>query len=181
MKFAPDALSGFDTSIQSALRGDLPAGLTSFFKTITVVGNTSTQVIIVVLIAGLFYWKKMRREAYFIAGNGILAGLFIISLKHIFQRPRPSISHLVEAAGYSFPSGHSMGTMLILGNLIVIAYKLCQKKGLASLIAILLGLTIFLVGLSRIYLGVHYPSDVLAGFILGFGCLMITSHKYLTK
>ncbi|MFS1663062.1 phosphatase PAP2 family protein [Streptococcus sp. zg-JUN1979] len=168
VKFYPEVLQPFDETIQTAVRGDLPDGLTFFFKTITVLGNTSTQVLVAALFVIIFAVKKWYAEASFLAVNGLLAAICIVSLKYLYQRPRPSISHLVYAGGYSFPSGHSMGSFLIVGSLLIISYQRIQHKVIKWTVVTLLALEIALVGFSRIYLGVHYPSDVLGGFVLGY-------------
>ncbi|MBM7635630.1 undecaprenyl-diphosphatase [Streptococcus saliviloxodontae] len=178
VRFSPEALTGVDTSVQTLIRGNLPAILTRFFKGITFLGNTSTQIVILLVLASLLYLKHYKKEALYLISNGILAALFIVSLKYFFQRPRPSISHLVEANGYSFPSGHSLGMMLILGSLIVISCRLLTSKKLAYGLSVILGLLILLVGISRIYLGVHYPTDVVAGFAIGFAVLTVTTSYY---
>lgn len=114
VKFTPEVLKSFDTPIQTAIRGQLPQFWTTFFSSITVLGNTSTQVILVVIVFLFFRYKKWYVESYYMLGNGLISAICILSLKNIYQRPRPSISHLVEAHGYSFPSGHSMGNILLL-------------------------------------------------------------------
>ena len=78
---------------------------------------------------------------------------------------------MVHAGGYSFPSGHSLGTFMILGAIAIVLAQRLAKKGAKVVIYIVTGLLIALVGLSRIYVGVHYPTDVLAGFTLAFGLL----------
>ncbi|MFC3927143.1 phosphatase PAP2 family protein [Streptococcus caprae] len=182
IKFYPETVASFDMTIQSAMRGDLPAGLTTFFSTITVIGNTLTQVILVVVaFLALYFWKQWKAEGGFVAVSGIAAACFILTFKYIYRRDRPSITHLVEAHGYSFPSGHSMGTMLIIGSLIVIVHQR-MKAGLArTFCELLLACLIGLIGLSRIYLGVHYPTDVIAGFTLGFGVLHLIYPFYDQK
>lgn len=181
VKFNPEALNGFDRTIQTAVRGDLPQTLTTFFTMVTVVGNTSTQAVIAIITVIFLAYRKHKQDAIFLAGNSLLAAFCIITIKNIFQRPRPSILHLVQADGYSFPSGHSMGTMLIIGSIIVILCGRVNQKGWRCLIAVALAALIFCVGLSRIYVGVHYPSDVLAGFSLGFGLLNVTNVIYQNR
>lgn len=171
VKFYPEVIRDFDTSIQAAIRGNLPELATRFFKAITVIGNTGTQVALVILALLFLSSKKWYAEAGFVTLSGILAGILIFSLKNVYLRPRPSLEHLVHAGGYSFPSGHSMGTMLIIGTLIIIVGQRIKKQSLKLPVQVVLGASILLVGLSRIYLGVHYPTDVLAGFSLGFGIL----------
>lgn len=181
VKFYPEILTGFDSSIQTAVRGDLSPAMTSFFSTITILGNTGVQIgIALVLVLGL-YLKKWYAEAAYTGLSAILAGFFILVLKNIYQRPRPSITHLVEAHGYSFPSGHSMGSFLIIGSLIVIIAGRIQDKKLRLFLQALVALLVFLIGLSRIYLGVHYPSDVLAGFSMGYAVVSFIYPFYAEK
>ena len=171
VKFYPEALTGFDSNIQTWVRGDLPVGLTCFFKTITILGNTPVQAIIAIVAVIWLYLRQYKAEAIFVGASGLLASILIVSLKYIYQRQRPSITHLVHASGYSFPSGHSLGTFMILGAIaIVLAQRLAKKESKIVVYGIT-GLLIFLVGLSRIYVGVHYPTDVLAGFTLAFALL----------
>ena len=171
VKFYPEALTGFDSNIQTWVRGGLPAGLTRFFKTITILGNTPVQAIIAIVAVIWLYLRQYKAEAIFVGASGLLASILIVSLKYIYQRQRPSITHLVHASGYSFPSGHSLGTFMILGAIaIVLAQRLAKKESKIAVYGIT-GLLIFLVGLSRIYVGVHYLTDVLAGFTLAFGLI----------
>ena len=164
VKFYPEALTGFDSNIQTWVRGDLPAGLTRFFKTITILGNTPVQAIIAIVAVIWLYLRQYKAEAIFVGASGL-------SLKYIYQRQRPSITHLVHASGYSFPSGHSLGTFMILGAIAIVLAQRLEKKESKIVVYAINGLLIFLVGLSRIYVGVHYPTDVLAGFTLAFGLL----------
>ena len=94
-------------------------------------------------------------------------------LKHIFQRPRPTEYMIINEAGYSFPSGHSMVSMAFYGYLIYLIHKNVKNKYLKWGLIVLLSILIILIGLSRIYLGVHYTSDVLAGFLVAISYLII--------
>lgn len=182
VKFYPEQLVGFDQPVQSLVRGDLPPALTVFFASLTRVGDTAVQVGWVLLFAGLFFfWKHWRAEAVLMLVSGSLAGLLISLFKLLYARPRPSISHLVEAHGYSFPSGHATGAMMIFGVLLVVVSQRMPKGWLKQGCQLALISLIGLVGLSRIYLGVHYPSDVLAGFALGYAVLNLLYPTYMTK
>ena len=97
-------------------------------------------------------------------------------LKHIFQRPRPTEYRIINETGYSFPSGHSMVSMAFYGFLIYLIYKNVKNKYLKWGLIVLLSLLILLIGLSRIYLGVHYTSDVIAGFLVSVSYLIIFTH-----
>ena len=171
VKFYPEALTGFDSNIQTWVRGGLPAGLTCFFKTITMLGNTPVQAIIAIVAVIWLYLRQYKAEAIFVGASGLLASILIVSLKYIYQRQRPSITHLVHASGYSFPSGHSLGTFMILGAIAIVLAQRLEKKESKIVVYAITGLLIFLVGLSRIYVGVHYLTDVLAGFTLAFGLI----------
>lgn len=174
VKFYPETLKGFDSTIQTAVRGELPTLLTNFFKTVTVLGNTKTQIVLVIFLTLLLYWyKNWKIEAGFVAFSGALVGLCIVTLKHVYGRPRPSILHLVHADGFSFPSGHSLGMFMIFGVLAIILSQRITNPLIKNVTRFILASLIFLVGLSRIYLGVHYPTDVLAGFLLAYGMLNI--------
>lgn len=95
-------------------------------------------------------------------------------LKLVFRRPRPDVLRLVEQSGYSFPSGHAMNSMIFYG---LAAYLLVRRGRHWSryLVAGFVAVLVLLIGLSRIYLGVHYASDVLAGFLIGAGWLIIAA------
>lgn len=167
----PASLTALDTSLQSVVRGDLPDLATAFFSRITLLFNTSIVVTWVTVLFFIFLHKRRKRMAFFLAGNLATSGLVIVMLKAIFRRPRPDILHLVEEHGFSFPSGHSLASTLVCGSLIILAV-LFMKEGLGKwLVSLGLGLMIAIILLSRVYLGVHYPSDVLAGFLLGFALL----------
>ncbi|HGD6227565.1 TPA: phosphatase PAP2 family protein [Streptococcus agalactiae] len=181
IKYWPDTVIAFDQTIQESVRGQLPNLSTRFFKLITVIGNTVSQIAIAIMSVTFCYLKKWYSQARFIAVNAIISGICILSLKLIFQRVRPTLPHLVFAGGYSFPSGHSMGTFMIFGSIIILLQYYMPNSIWKLLCQGILGLLIFLIGLSRIYLGVHFPTDVLAGFILAYGILNLTAYIFLAK
>ena len=105
-------------------------------------------------------------------------------IKVIIARPRPEINKLVTETGYSFPSGHSITSMVFYGYLVYLTYKYINNKKIKIPLIIFLILLIPTIGLSRIYLGVHYASDVLCGFLLGTIYLILfisISKKYLER
>ena len=91
----------------------------------------------------------------------------------IIQRPRPEDFRLIEETGYSFPSGHSMASMAFYGLIIYFAFKYVKNKNAKIIICTILSLLVLLIGISRIYLGVHYASDVIAGFVLSIAYLVV--------
>ena len=173
VKFYPDMLIGFDQPIQTAIRGDLPDFLTILFRTITHLIDIPVIITWVLIVAFIFYRKQWKLESYLMLGNLTLAGILIVTFKNIYQRPRPEILHLVEEKGFSFPSGHSLAVTIMVGTLIVIFSQRIKNQLWKRIVQILLGLYLVSVLISRVYLGVHYPSDVLASLCVGLGVLFI--------
>jgi len=168
-----EQLTSFDTPIQTWLRGDLPAALTTFFKLVTSVIDPMGIIIWVSALLLFFLYKKWKLEAALLAGNLVLHGILIKLIKLLYQRSRPSLSHLVKEGGYSFPSGHAMATAVVVGTLIIIAQQRIQNQKIKRLVQGLLLLFIFMIMASRVYLGVHYPTDVIGGALMGFAILNI--------
>ena len=150
--------------------------LTTIATLITRIGDVESQVIITALaVLALFIAKKWRTGLWF--GVTVLIGAALLNafIKNIYQRVRPEeIEHLIEQSGYSFPSGHSMGSIIVFGGFIFLAFRYFKTETIKWVLGIFFGLLILLIGLSRIYLGVHYPSDVIAGFSLGFAWLALS-------
>lgn len=173
VKFYPEQLQTLDSSVQTAIRGDLPETLTLIFRGITRLIDLPVVISWAIILVAIFYLKKWKSESLLVAGNLSLAGILIVSLKHLYQRPRPEILHLVEEEGFSFPSGHSLAVTLLIGSLIIILGQRVKSTRLKLPLQSLLGIYLVSVLVSRVYLGVHYPSDVLASLCLGLGILFI--------
>ena len=173
VKFYPEQLVTLDSSVQTAIRGDLPETLTLIFRGITRLIDLPVVISWAIILVAIFYLKKWKSESLLVAGNLSLAGILIVSLKHLYQRPRPDILHLVEEKGFSFPSGHSLAVTLLIGSLIIILGQRVKNTTIKLALQGLLGLYLISVLVSRVYLGVHYPSDVLASLCLGLGILFI--------
>lgn len=173
VKFYPEMLVGFDQPIQTAIRGDLPETLTLLFRAITHLIDIPVIISWVLIVAFIFYRKQWKMESYLMLGNLALAGILIVTFKNIYQRPRPEILHLVEEKGFSFPSGHSLAVTIMVGTLIVILSQRIKNTVWRKIVQILLSLYIVSVLVSRIYLGVHYPSDVIASLCVGLGVLFM--------
>ena len=173
VKFYPEMLVDFDQPIQTAIRGDLPEFLTLLFRAITHLIDIPIIITWVLIVAFIFYRKQWKMESFLMLGNLALAGVLIVTFKNIYQRPRPEILHLVEEKGFSFPSGHSLAVTIMVGTLIVIFSQRIKDKLWKRIVQILLGFYLLSVLVSRVYLGVHYPSDVLASLCVGLGVLFI--------
>lgn len=174
VKFYPTTLAGFDSTVQSAIRGNLPSGASQFWTSITVLGNTVIILAITLVLATIFYYyKKWKIEAYFLLASFAAMGVASTALKYVYQRPRPSIEWLIDTIGYSFPSWHTASTMMIAGAVVIIVHQR-MKKGIARLVlqAVLILLAV-LVAVSRIYIGVHYPTDIIGGWLLAVTLLQM--------
>ena len=144
--------------------------VTKFFKVITMF---CSMWFVFLLTAIIMVFDKNKKKTFYIALNVVLCFLLNQVFKFIFVRERPDSINLINVNGYSFPSGHSMISVAFYGFLayIVLHSNLSKKKRL--LFTMLMIVLAFLVGISRIYLGVHYASDVLAGFALSLAYLII--------
>ena len=98
----------------------------------------------------------------------LIAALSNIALKRVINRARPEAEHLVSVATLSYPSGHAMSAMAFYGFLIYVCYKMKINIWIKSFLMFLFIFLILAIGISRIYLGVHFPSDIAGGFIAGF-------------
>ena len=144
--------------------------LTVFFKTIT---HLAGGYILVGMCILTFLFIKNKKYFYLISFNFLNTILFNQLLKLLFARERPLGIAMIVESGYSFPSGHSMAAMSFYGLLIYICFrsKLSIKKKWFIIVSLIL--LILLIGMSRIYLGVHYASDVIGGFCLTVSYLII--------
>ena len=147
--------------------------MTSIAKCITNLANMywliGTSVILLIFL-------KNKKTGIRIAINLGLSALVNFTIKQIIQRPRPVGHRIIDESGYSLPSGHSMVSMAFYGFLIYLIYKNVKNKYLKTVLIVLLTILIISIGVSRIYLGVHYVSDVLAGFLVAIAYLVIFIH-----
>lgn len=164
----------FDKTIYNFIASHIMSdSLTPFVKVITHLGGVAFTVICGVLI--FIFSKKYR---FFIGLD--LVGVTVVNqvVKHLVCRNRPSVLRLVEETGFSFPSGHSMVSIAFYGIIIYLIYKNIDHKALKYSLITLLSLLVLGIGFSRIYVGVHYATDVLGGFSLGLAYLIIYISLY---
>lgn len=146
------------------------AWLTPIMRTLS---DLATPVVLVVMLLMVEEFAPGRRPGLCAAVNLVLATLLNQLLKHLVQRPRPMGYRLATVGGYSFPSGHSMVAMAFFGLLIWMVWRYEKDEFVRWLGILGFGAVIVLVGFSRIYLGVHYASDVLAGFCASIAWLAV--------
>ena len=149
------------------LRSDVLTVIMKFFTFLC-----SVEVLSIICIT-TFIFSKDKMKASLISINLLINFLLNNLVKIIIRRPRPMGYRLIEESGFSFPSGHSMVSMAFYGYLMYLIYKNDKVIWRRNLLLILLGTIIICIGISRVYLGVHYASDVLAGFFLSIAYLML--------
>ena len=143
---------------------------TPIAKFITNFGGAIFLIVVTIVLFILIKNKKIRLSIF---ANLVIITILNQLLKRILQRPRPTEYRIIEETGYSFPSGHSMISMAFYGYLIYLIYKYAKNKYIKWISIVLLSILICAIGISRIYLGVHYTSDVLGGFLISISYLII--------
>ena len=138
--------------------------LTVIFRIVT---HLATSYFLIILTIVLLVIIKNKKIPLFIALNLIFSFITNEIAKNIFMRERPIGINLITETSYSYPSGHSMVGFAYYGFLIYLIHKYIKDKKVRNIFTIILIIAILLVGFSRIYLGVHYLTDVLGGFLLG--------------
>lgn len=139
---------------------------------ITTLG-TGVVLVMLVLVASVFLWQTQHKWSVYLLMLGVLGGkLFNTLLKEFYERPRPSVVQWVtEVHSASFPSGHAMSSMVVYGSVAYLVGRLEARTRLRRTTWTLAAIVILAIGISRMYLGVHYPSDVIAGFVGGLAWL----------
>lgn len=158
----------FDNYIYEIVKNTRTDILTDVMKVLTELGGVTGLFLIALIISIILLILKKKKMALGITLNLIISTITYAILKNILQRPRPPIEErLIEETGYSFPSGHSTNNMAFYSFAIYLVYSNVKNKTIRNLLCIILAIIPILIGFSRVYLRVHYPSDVISGFILG--------------
>jgi undecaprenyl-diphosphatase len=154
-----------DSAVSSFVINHQNSYLTGFSVFLSVLFEP-IYITLLIFIFGCFLWlRDNKRESLFLVSVSMSAGILIFLLKHLFIRARPEIQFLAET-GYSFPSGHALISVVLFGSLIYFGFRIKNNFSQISILLISL-LGILMLGLSRIYLNVHWFSDVLGGYFLG--------------
>lgn len=170
-------LDSFDDTVRYRVYSMRSDKLTVFWRFITHSGDRYVVIILGIILLLI----KSLREKYgvkFAIATLSSTALYQI-MKYIFQRPRPDLTlRLIEQGGYSFPSGHSMNCLVSYGILIYLLLRYCENRRLAKLLSFGLGLLTILIGFSRVYVGVHYPTDIIGGWSLGIAVLVAMIYAF---
>ncbi len=163
-----EVLPVYDQSITDSILSYRNPARTQFFIFMTEVGDVYGYLIVIILtsIISFFVFKKWRGVAQTVFVL-LLASLSNTLLKRFIDRARPDLEHLVSVETLSYPSGHAMSAMAFYGFVIYLIFRFKINRFLKVAIILLLVLMILAIGLSRIYLGVHFPSDIAGGYIAG--------------
>lgn len=162
-------LGTFDVVVGDFIRSFATERLTNLAVFITQLGSAFVEISLMFVVGGyLLFRLKHIWEATVLASSLVGGWLLNTVLKAVFHRTRPNIQHLVEAGGYSFPSGHAMIAAAFYGVLGYLLWLNLRERSKPSWYVIVLTVGLIIaIGISRVYLGVHFPSDVVAGFAAG--------------
>ena len=163
-----------DLLVKEIIENVRTKNLNIFFVVITNLGSTIPVIVIVLgMVLHILFKNKNKEDSnikdimFMTITLGVSAGLFVL-IKQIIKRPRPEmLDSVIIQGGYSFPSGHSAVAMTVYLTLMILFGKYIKNIKTRKVINVLCSLIIILIGFSRIYLGVHYLSDIIAGFALG--------------
>lgn len=167
-ELAENELVTVDQTVSDYIVSYRSEALTAYFTFVTDLGDRWAYVCLTILLAGYFFFKN--RSWKFIGQTTIvllLASLSSVVLKRVFNRARPALEHLVEVNTFSYPSGHSMSAMAFYGFLIFLCVRYRMAGWLRFVLITILVVLILSIAISRIYLGVHYPTDVAGGLVGG--------------
>ena len=165
-------IHSFDNAVINVVCNTNPANV-AFAKTFTNLGNTNVITIETIILFIILIVFKQYAYAFFTAGVMICANGYNWIIKHAVQRHRPLVHHLVYADGYSFPSGHSVGSAALFGVLIILTILLVKSKFWKTLLIIIWALFPLMIGYTRIFVHVHYPSAVFGGWIEGITFVLL--------
>lgn len=166
---------GIDQTILLALRsrGDVadpigPPWLEEIGRDLTALGGIAVLTLITVGVTGYLLLSGKARAAAFVTGSVLSAVAVMLALKHVIARPRPDlVPHMSHTLTTSFPSGHSMLSAAVYLTLGALLARLHASLVIKAYILLCASVLAFLVGVSRVYVGVHWPSDVLGGWAAG--------------
>lgn len=165
-------LKTFDTTVYNFIISMKSPIITQIFKAITFFAS---PVFLIILSILLFFIFKNKKYGLLSLMNLIVVTITNQLLKFTFTRPRPFEWMLIPETGYSFPSGHAMVSLGFYGMLVFLIWQTNISKNKKIIWTIVLAILILLIGISRIYLGVHYASDIIGGFTLSLSYLIVAT------
>lgn len=172
-------VNSFDMNIIEKIQSNVTENKTSLLILLTEIGNIRLVIVLTIILAVTLFIKKWYAAGLWFGGTILFcAAIGTKILKRFFDRTRPDIMQLVEKSTESFPSGHATATTIFYGllglALILLVTKLWKKVVIGTLSLFIIGFIL----ISRIYLGVHFPTDVIAGFLYGMSSVLISVGLY---
>lgn len=176
-----DWVTSFDLSWIERIQGSISDGKTTLFKILTELGSMKFVIALTIILAIVLFLKRKYADGLWFGGTilfcAVIGGKV---LKKIFDRDRPEFLQLIKKTNESFPSGHATATTIFygfIGLILVLSLAQIWKKVIVGLITLtLIGFILF----TRIYLGAHYPTDVVGGFLYGGAVVCLSLGVYLT-
>lgn len=147
--------------------------LTIVMHILSLLGNDAIILGSIIFVIFLTH-RRHFRESFIFSVLLIMGASLTTILKLLYQIPRPFFSPIAYEATFSYPSGHALNSMLFYGAISYFIYHFTKNRPISIFVSVLSAFLILLIGISRIYLGVHRPSDIVAGFIVGFWLLITT-------
>ena len=175
-----DLTTSLDNFVYNAVTIKMNNGLTNLHKVFTFFGSTLFIVLLSLFLVVMFWIKKQKKCSLIVAFVIIVSTIANTLIKHIIRRQRPTVLALVTEKSFSFPSGHTMAAVSLYGILLYLVLKSNLNKKLKIICSIFLVLMPILVGISRIYLGAHFATDVIGGALLSLTLLLVEIH-YIAK
>ncbi|HEY2493501.1 MAG TPA: phosphatase PAP2 family protein [Paenibacillus sp.] len=164
----------FDNPIISFIQGLESPAWTGVMKWFTTVGSAGVMIIISICTLFILYVVFKHRQELILFFAVVLGSQFLnIMLKNIFKRIRPDLHRLIEIEGFSFPSGHSMAAFSFYGILTYLMWRHTRPRVARIILLTCSASMILLIGVSRVYLGVHYPSDIIGGYLASSAWILI--------
>ncbi|MCL5090511.1 MAG: phosphatase PAP2 family protein [Patescibacteria group bacterium] len=174
----------YDQLITEAIYSLRTPLLTKIMILVTTTGG-NTFFIGISLTVILFLLNKHKTEAVIFAWTIVIGVAMNFFLKLLFHRPRPILAPLLSTNDFSYPSGHAMNSLIIYGFLVFLFFRFTRNKKLTTFVGILAAIWVLVIGFSRIYLGVHFPTDILGGYLAGawilFTALVIEKTLFLRR
>ncbi|MGC4962653.1 phosphatase PAP2 family protein [Gordonia sp. DT218] len=173
--------NGVDRAITDAVVDARTDVVTDIALVVTATGNTLVlTTVVVVVVLGLVAIRAYP-EAVLVGAGSAVGYLAMVGLKHLFGRPRPpTVDRLLDIDTYSFPSGHAMMSTIVFGLLAAAAFRLSAWVRAHRFVLAIAPIWAIAIGCSRVYLGVHWTTDVLAGWLIGAawvaGCVWLCAH-----
>ncbi|MGG3448598.1 phosphatase PAP2 family protein [Domibacillus aminovorans] len=158
----------FDQTVISFIQGLESSMLTAIMKFFTFIGSTYSIVVLSLLVL-FFLYNVFKHRSELILFIAVVLGSNILfkSLKWFFHRARPDFHRLIEVGGYSFPSGHATNAITLYGILAFLLWRHIPVGWGRTLLIVISTMMMMMIGTSRIYLGVHYPTDIISGYLVG--------------